>query len=328
MKALHHLITDEIDDNDYLRIIFDISHSFQREELVIVPRTKGGFSYGYVDSMKQENRCPFNYGYEHNSVFWTIKFYHTDTKTSRKTLPASKIGKLSSVPRKPNGDEGELSPEEYRHVVYDEEAVLQSTTVVCPSTNGGLIYCIGVLPKPIKCKCGDHMIDGLIVENGVQEMAFPLSAVGVILTDDLRKRIVIDGADVAYYNSHGNTFEVTLLLNAIDYYEKKNYEVTTIIDSRVLQTLKKQNTTPPNKSLNKLIKKKIVTSTNISTSNYSIEYAMSKHAVILSNENLHDKISSTNQKAEIDEWLKSHQISFMFDNDLFIPNPDFKYPFN
>ncbi|GAT96251.1 hypothetical protein CL6EHI_078750 [Entamoeba histolytica] len=199
MKTLHHLITDDIDDNDYLRIIFDISHSFQREELVIVPRTKGGFSYGYVDSMKQENRCPFNYSYEHNSVFWTIKFYHTDTKTSRKTLPASKIGKLSSVPRKPNGDEGELSPEEYRHVVYDEEAVLQSTTVVCPSINGGLIYCIGVLPKPIKCKCGDHMVDGLIVENGIQEMAFPLSAVGVILTDDLRKRIIIDGANVASF---------------------------------------------------------------------------------------------------------------------------------
>ncbi|ELP86929.1 hypothetical protein EIN_315380 [Entamoeba invadens IP1] len=220
----HFHTNDEVNPSDFKRVCFDHSHSFQHDELVLVSRSKGGFSYGYVDTMCSEMKCPYNYQYQHNALYWKVWLYRSETKRVYKVLSAFKIGKLSKVDSIPNKDETELTPDEYKQVLYDEETVLSSTSVVCPSTSGGLVHCIVVGPQALKCHCFDHQIDGLSVDYGTTTSVLPLSAVGVILSPENQKKIVIDGANIAYSNSNGKVFEVGVLKSVITYYEKRKYQ--------------------------------------------------------------------------------------------------------
>ncbi|KAL7719032.1 RNase NYN domain-containing protein [Entamoeba marina] len=333
MQTHRKCLTDDICAEDYSRVCFNQTHSFQNDELVLVPRSKGGFSYGYVDSMCTLSLCPYDMKSQHKSIFWTVKLYKNDEKKQHKNIPSYKIGKLAPLrtheerEKRDNIYEDQLNLSEYQHVLFDEETVKSSESVVCPSIFGGLISGIVVEIKDIQCEHGNHTIKGIVVDKGSEIETFPLSSVGVVLNETNEKKVIIDGTFLALYKSEGREFQVELIQQAIICLEKKKYKPMTYVSEEYVQLPNKKKMVSNIKLLKSLIRHKKITLIPLKEyhSNYCTELAFNNNAVLLTNNFINDTLTSSND--DFKQWVSSHVLSFGFVDNVFTLNVNFNYPF-
>ena len=74
-------------------MVFSISNTFDIDEIVVVPRTRGGFSYAKVTKQIMKDTCFFDTTKEHKCLTWRV-VYNSNSTPLYKDLPAPYIGKL------------------------------------------------------------------------------------------------------------------------------------------------------------------------------------------------------------------------------------------
>ena len=134
-----------------------------------------------------------------------------------------------------------------------------------------------------------------------------------------------------FYKSKGEIFDISLLQQTINYYNKRHYEIFVIISSSFNENRKYQIS--DSNHFQKLIENNFIHFTPSSDydDSYCIDFAIKMNGVILSNDKYRDNVdnlSSSYMKEQRIKWFKRHKISFSFIGDMFVPNPDFIYPYD
>ena len=195
---MNYYIEDQIQPLHYQSVIFNNTNTFIQNELILFPRNEGGFSYGYIEEQLVINKCNYSYNCTHPSFFWKIKLYSKTTIISSKILPTYKIGKF--IERNEIREINQLEPKDYESVLFDEELLSESELIVCPNPTGGLQLCLkkGFVTIECKNKLYKHTIEAIrVVNQNGKEFIFPKNCCGIIMTNELKRGIVIDGANLA-----------------------------------------------------------------------------------------------------------------------------------
>ena len=216
------LFTDEIEETDFQRMYFDQSQAFNHNELVIVPRSKGGFSYGYVDEMKTENVCQFDHSFPHPSVCWSVRLYKAPHKAMTKILPTYRIGKLRDENDEIETQYELVEGDDYQSVLFDRDIVMQSSSIVYPFSGGGMMHCLFVKLTTMKCKCLKHDIEAVVIDTMYEELVVPLAMCGVLTIEENNKCIIIDCGDVV--NEIEHYIEKTILKKINEEKEREERE--------------------------------------------------------------------------------------------------------
>ena len=323
---MNYLSTDKIQSQHYQHIYFNNTNTFQPNELVICTRNEKGFSYGYIEEEIVENNCNYKYEYKHPSSFWKVKLYSDNIHYETKLLPAYKIGKLLQQQIDLSNT---LQPKDYENVLFDEELLNETELVVCPKATGGLQLCFKKSFITIECKSKlyKHSIEAIsVVDMNQKEHIYPKNCCGVLLTKELERGIVIDGANVAL-NANNLVFDVKMIKKAIELYKKKHYKVYVIIGKHILE--RNQPNVNDHDELNKLLNSKQIILTNDYDDSYTIQFAIQNNYCILSNDKYRDNyesIQSPIERRNRYQFILTHRIYFNVIADKIIPNPDFKYP--
>ncbi|PRP81252.1 hypothetical protein PROFUN_02086 [Planoprotostelium fungivorum] len=86
---------------DLNSLTFSPHAKFEENEIVLAPRTRGGFSYARVVKSSVEKSCYFDPHVEHNTLLWRVVYLNNGNQLF-KDLPAVYVGKMS-----PQGEEEE-----------------------------------------------------------------------------------------------------------------------------------------------------------------------------------------------------------------------------
>jgi hypothetical protein len=84
---------------DLVTVTFSSKHTFTRGEIVIIPRTRGGFAYARIEHDSEKQTCFFNQTKRHPCHRYKVVYNPAagdENKTLCKELPALCIGKLSN----------------------------------------------------------------------------------------------------------------------------------------------------------------------------------------------------------------------------------------
>jgi len=96
---------------DLNSMTFSPHGQFEENDIVLAPRTRGGFSYARVIKQNVERNCFFDPHNEHSSVLWRV-VYLNNGNSLFKDIPAVYIGRLPSQPKENNNNNNELTAEE------------------------------------------------------------------------------------------------------------------------------------------------------------------------------------------------------------------------
>ncbi|KYF45455.1 putative ribonuclease ZC3H12D [Toxoplasma gondii ARI] len=171
-------------------------------------------------------------------------------------------------------------------------------------------------------------------------------------TEGRGKLIVIDGSNVAMRHGGGRTAGLTKAFStkgieqAVKHYTARGYTVRVFLPDYVLnyasvgEAKRMQKMTFPLKAqlatripdsleaLRDLMRAGLVVNTPSQDydDSYAIMYAMKHGGCIVTNDLYRDFITKSENPHSIRRWMRLHLISFVFIEDEFIPNPDFRWP--
>ncbi|PFH36698.1 hypothetical protein BESB_048900 [Besnoitia besnoiti] len=171
-------------------------------------------------------------------------------------------------------------------------------------------------------------------------------------SEGVGKLIVVDGSNVAMRHGGGRTggltkaFSTKGIQQAVDYYKRRGYTVRVFLPDYVLsygavgEAKRMQKMTFPVKeqlttripdsldALHQLMRAGLVVNTPSQDydDSYAIMYAMKHDGCIVTNDLYRDFITKSEAPHSIRRWMRLHLISFVFIEDEFIPNPDFRWP--
>eukprot|EP01103_Thecamoeba_quadrilineata_P003891 TRINITY_DN13628_c0_g1_i1.p1 TRINITY_DN13628_c0_g1~~TRINITY_DN13628_c0_g1_i1.p1 ORF type:complete len:476 (+),score=57.93 TRINITY_DN13628_c0_g1_i1:3-1430(+) len=159
--------------SDLHSAVFSFKNAFQPGELVLVPRTRGGFTYGRITGSRvRSNKCYLDPDVSHSVRDWRVQYPNFQQEMMYKDLLSSSIGKLQ--PFDYELDEKLICSEERVVSCHPTEKDLNISvlsplntftvgdTVLVPRTNGGFTYgqILGVASKT--CLFGEpkHHVNG------------------------------------------------------------------------------------------------------------------------------------------------------------------------
>jgi len=136
---------------------------------------------------------------------------------------------------------------------------------------------------------------------------------------------VIDGQNVAV--AHGKQIFSSMGISlVIDYWKKRNHPVICFLPQYYIKnryTEKLADNLPLIKSLIDTGLVHLTPPQDLDDS-YILQYAERHNAYIVSNDMFRDYIAKGEDPNRMKAWIREKCISFIFVNDEFIPNPDFK----
>ncbi len=119
-------------------VVFSTSNTFDDGEIVLAPRTRGGFSYAKVTKQLVRNQCYFDSQAEHETKTWRV-VYLNNGKSLFKDLPAPYIGKLPSGPH--------ISEKDVRQTMEEEAEDLESTRNIGEKPDMKDLQCVVFSPQ-------------------------------------------------------------------------------------------------------------------------------------------------------------------------------------
>lgn len=164
--------------------VFLPNNSFSVGEIVLVPRTRGGFSYGQIKKQTFRSHCFFDPQIPHKSLVWRV-VYPSNGKHLFKDLPPSYVGKLKNgvnrdqVLHEDNTLESDCivgkkaSLKDLQNVVFSSQCHFKvGEIVLVPRSRGGFTY--GRISRDTKQNCFNTSID----------KTHPLNAWRVIVSEE------------------------------------------------------------------------------------------------------------------------------------------------
>jgi hypothetical protein len=157
--------------------------------------------------------------------------------------------------------------------------------------------------------------------------------------------IIIDASNVAMRHGKNSFFSVKGLQIVVEYWQKNGHQVVCFLPDYLFSydqvALKKKlnnlnikeykaSQMPDNVALlNKLATKGYIVKTPPQDydDSYCIQYAKRSNAFIVTNDKFRDfilKQPNSEDRLKEQRWVKDHSISFTFNGDEFLPNPDSK----
>jgi hypothetical protein len=133
-------------------VIFGTSSNFEINEIVLAPRTRGGFSYAKITKQIIKTHCYFDPLVEHKTTLYRV-VYHNQGKALFKDLPSPHIGKLGDSNRdtesyQPSPDQDfsrivgdKPTFKDLQVVVFSAECTFApEEMVLVPRSGGGFTY--------------------------------------------------------------------------------------------------------------------------------------------------------------------------------------------
>lgn len=154
--------------------------------------------------------------------------------------------------------------------------------------------------------------------------------------------IIVDASNIAMRHGKNSIFSVKGIQIAVEYWQKNGHQVFCFLPDylfsydqvnlkKKLHSMKvktyKASQMPDNMSLlNSMATKGYIIKTPPQDydDSYSIQYAKRANAFIVTNDKFRDYVTKQSDKPKEQKWIKDHSISFAFNGDEFLPNPDSK----
>ncbi|KAH3761254.1 ribonuclease zc3h12d [Pelomyxa schiedti] len=153
--------------SDLDAVIFSPLATFEVGETVIIPRSKGGFTYGVVVKFSEMDKCYLDTTCAHPWIRWRVSYPNEDHTNFYKEMPAAYIGKLPalllpSVHMKKQRDRRRriglhVNPGDLAAVVFNPASQFcVGQLVVVPRSAGGFTYGSIVGMEPTPCTVDSH----------------------------------------------------------------------------------------------------------------------------------------------------------------------------
>jgi len=82
--------------HDISNAVFSPSNQFETDEIVIIPRTRGGFNFASIQEKLLKENCFYNPKLTHFSELYRVTYHNSDKQVLKKEIPVSYIGKIKS----------------------------------------------------------------------------------------------------------------------------------------------------------------------------------------------------------------------------------------
>ncbi|GAM19487.1 hypothetical protein SAMD00019534_026620 [Acytostelium subglobosum LB1] len=343
---------------DLHNLVFSPVSKFAPNQIALVPRSKGGFTYGGI---LKECKVPCKVGdVKHEVQGYRVLVEKRKETTIIKDLIVGNIGKIFSVENHHKHQPHEPAQDQTKDETQTQsqaQAQAQTQAQVQASTNdddedddGETILWNGETLATTKStsttttiaetntKLSQPPVPGA---RGLIEVPSD-SAVFQKSKKNRSPMIVIDGPNVALKYGNSKTFSVLAIKKAIEYYSQRGFEVITFVPEHVA-TRKPSGPNAPMritdfqpfvddmKMFNELVEKGLVCMTPPQDydDSYAIQYAKKHGAMIVTNDRYNDHINKQETEAERQKarrFIREHCISFTFARHEFLPNPDFVFP--
>lgn len=153
--------------------------------------------------------------------------------------------------------------------------------------------------------------------------------------------IILDASNIAMRHGHNSFFSVKGIQLVAHYWKMNGHQLVCFLPDYLFSydqvALKKKlnnmnikefkaSQMPDNVALlNKLAEKGgyiVKTPPQDYDDSYCIQYAKRQNAYMVTNDKFRDYVAKSEDKKKEQRWIKDHSISFTFNGDEFLPNPD------
>lgn len=159
---------------DLLNVVFASNTTFLEGEFVLVPRSRGGFTYGVVEGAEQRTQsCPLDSAVRHVLPEYSVML--DESQELLKGLPAAFLGKLPEVETGEEEDDeddeeqvigGKALQRDLRTMIFGtaHEGLMPGELVLVPRSRGGFTYGRIYCKQSVPCHLSErpkHIVEGL-----------------------------------------------------------------------------------------------------------------------------------------------------------------------